>query len=73
VDLPSDDLRVEVWEEMIDVNRKGVLYGILRSRSNSRPMLMWAEIAKTFPFDKIADAHRYLESNEQFGEVVVTI
>jgi NADP-dependent 3-hydroxy acid dehydrogenase YdfG len=28
VDLPSDDLRVEVWEEMIDVNRKGVLYGI---------------------------------------------
>jgi hypothetical protein len=28
VDLSSDDLRVEVWEEMIDVNRKGVLYGI---------------------------------------------
>jgi NADP-dependent 3-hydroxy acid dehydrogenase YdfG len=28
VDLPSDELRVEVWEEMIDLNRKGVLYGI---------------------------------------------
>jgi NADPH:quinone reductase-like Zn-dependent oxidoreductase len=31
------------------------------------------QIAKTFPFDKIADAHRYLKSNEQFGEVVVTV
>src|SRR6266576_5880120 len=25
---PLDDLRVEVWEEMIDVNSKGFLYGI---------------------------------------------
>ena len=25
---PLDDLRVEDWEEMIDVNIKGVLYGI---------------------------------------------
>ena len=25
---PLDDLRVEEWEEMIDVNIKGVLYGI---------------------------------------------
>ncbi|MGW1290937.1 SDR family oxidoreductase, partial [Streptomyces sp. NPDC002586] len=25
---PLDDLRVEDWEEMIDVNLKGVLYGI---------------------------------------------
>ena len=25
---PLDDLRVEDWEEMIDVNSKGVLYGI---------------------------------------------
>lgn len=31
------------------------------------------QIAKRFPFDKIADAHRYLESNEQFGKVVVTV
>ncbi len=30
-------------------------------------------IAKTFPFDRIVDAHRYLESNEQFGKVVVTV
>jgi NADPH2:quinone reductase len=30
-------------------------------------------IAKTFSFDQIVEAHRYLESNEQFGKVVVTI
>jgi NADPH:quinone reductase-like Zn-dependent oxidoreductase len=30
-------------------------------------------IAKTFPLDRIADAHRYLESNEQIGKVVVTV
>ena len=31
------------------------------------------KIAKTFPFKRIVDAHRYLESNAQFGKVVVTI
>ncbi|MEM5310121.1 zinc-dependent alcohol dehydrogenase family protein [Paraburkholderia sp. JHI869] len=30
-------------------------------------------IAKTFPFEQIVEAHRYLESNEQFGKVVVTL
>ncbi len=30
-------------------------------------------IARTFPFHEIAEAHRYLESNEQFGKVVVTL
>ncbi|MDX8447644.1 zinc-dependent alcohol dehydrogenase family protein [Mesorhizobium captivum] len=30
-------------------------------------------IAKTFPFDKIVEAHRFLESDEQFGKVVVTV
>ena len=30
-------------------------------------------IAKTFPFDKIADAHRYIESGDQFGKVVLTV
>jgi NADPH:quinone reductase-like Zn-dependent oxidoreductase len=30
-------------------------------------------IAKVFPFDKIVDAHRYLEGNEQFGKIVVTV
>ncbi len=30
-------------------------------------------IAKTFPFTKIVEAHRFLESNDQFGKIVVTI
>ncbi|WP_165069149.1 zinc-dependent alcohol dehydrogenase family protein [Paludisphaera rhizosphaerae] len=30
-------------------------------------------IAKTFPFEQIVEAHRYLESNQQIGKVVVTV
>jgi NADPH:quinone reductase-like Zn-dependent oxidoreductase len=30
-------------------------------------------IAKTFPFGQIVESHRYLESNEQIGKVVVTV
>lgn len=30
-------------------------------------------IAKIFPFDQIVDAHRFLESNEQLGKIIVTI
>ncbi len=30
-------------------------------------------IAKTFPFDEIIEAHRYLESNQQVGKIVVTV
>ncbi|MCA1442716.1 zinc-binding dehydrogenase, partial [Ensifer sp. IC4062] len=30
-------------------------------------------IARTFPFDEIVEAHRFLESNEQFGKIVVTL
>jgi len=30
-------------------------------------------IARTFPLEQIADAHRYLESNQQIGKVVVTV
>jgi len=30
-------------------------------------------IAKTFPLDQISDAHRYMESNKQFGKIVVTV
>ena len=30
-------------------------------------------IAKTFLFEDIVEAHRFLESNEQFGKIVVTI
>ncbi len=30
-------------------------------------------IAKTFTLDQIADAHAYLESNQQIGKIVVTV
>ena len=30
-------------------------------------------IAKTFPFEKIIDAHRFMESNEQIGKIIVTV
>lgn len=30
-------------------------------------------IARTFPFDEIVEAHRFLESNEQFGKIIVTV
>lgn len=30
-------------------------------------------IAKTFPLEQIAEAHRYLESNQQFGKIIVTV
>jgi len=30
-------------------------------------------IAKTFPFAEIVAAHRYLESNQQIGKIVVTV
>lgn len=30
-------------------------------------------VSKTFAFDDIADAHRYMESNQQFGKIVVTV
>jgi NADPH:quinone reductase-like Zn-dependent oxidoreductase len=30
-------------------------------------------IARTFPFDEIIEAHRFLESNEQFGKIVVML
>ena len=30
-------------------------------------------IAKIFPLEQIVDAHRYLESNKQFGKIIVTV
>ena len=30
-------------------------------------------IARTFPFDQVADAHRFMESNEQVGKIVITV
>ena len=30
-------------------------------------------IARTFPLEEIVEAHRYLESNQQIGKIVVTV
>ena len=30
-------------------------------------------VAKTFPLEHIVEAHRYLESNQQVGKIVVTV
>lgn len=30
-------------------------------------------VARSFPFERIVEAHRFLESNEQFGKIVVTV
>ena len=30
-------------------------------------------IDRVFPFAKIVEAHRYMESNEQIGKIVVTV
>jgi NADPH:quinone reductase-like Zn-dependent oxidoreductase len=30
-------------------------------------------IARTFSLDQIVDAHRFMESNEQIGKIVVTV
>lgn len=30
-------------------------------------------VSRTFPFEQIVDAHRYMESNQQIGKIVVTV
>jgi len=30
-------------------------------------------IAKTFAFEEIVEAHRFMESNAQFGKIIVTL
>lgn len=58
----------EIWNHPLRYERaKGlVLRGL--ADGHLKPV-----IARTFPFDQIADAHRYLESNQQVGKVVVTV
>lgn len=54
-----DDLRIE--------GLKAYVTGGLKS-GDFRPI-----IAKTFPFDRIVDARRSIESSEQFGKVILTV
>ncbi len=58
----------EIWGHPQRFERyKQVIYQGL-ARGKLEPV-----IAKTFPLDEIAEANRYLESNQQVGKVVVTV
>ncbi|MHB8883851.1 MAG: zinc-dependent alcohol dehydrogenase family protein [Methylovirgula sp.] len=50
----------------LEVGKRFVIEGI--EAGHFKPI-----IARTFPFAEIAEAHRYMESNEQIGKIVVTI
>lgn len=47
-------------------NRNLILHGL--ASGHLKPV-----IAKTFPFSQMVAAHRYLESNQQLGKIVVTV
>jgi NADPH:quinone reductase-like Zn-dependent oxidoreductase len=57
-----------IWNrpERFARNRELILQGL--ASGHLRPV-----IARTFPFSQIVAAHRYLESNEQIGKIVVTL
>ena len=48
--------------------------GVSTSEATARPKSKLKPIiAKTFPFEKIVDAHKFMESNEQIGKIIVTV
>jgi NADPH:quinone reductase-like Zn-dependent oxidoreductase len=58
----------EIWNHPVRFERHKniILQGLARGKL--KPV-----IARTFSFDEIADANRFLESNQQVGKVVVTV
>jgi NADPH:quinone reductase-like Zn-dependent oxidoreductase len=58
MEITTDPARLERGKQFVT---KGLADGSLK------PI-----IAKTFPLEQIVEAHRYLESNQQFGKIVVT-
>ena len=58
----------EIWHHPHRFERhKNLIYQGLE-RGKLKPV-----ISKTFPFDQIAEANRYLESNRQVGKIIVTV
>lgn len=53
-------------QERLDIAKTFILAGL--ESGGLRPV-----IARTFPFDEIIEAHRFLQSNEQFGKIVITL
>jgi NADPH:quinone reductase-like Zn-dependent oxidoreductase len=50
----------------LDAGKRFVVDGL--ARGALKPV-----VARTFPLDDIVEAHRYLESNQQIGKIVVTV
>jgi NADPH:quinone reductase-like Zn-dependent oxidoreductase len=60
-----------LWE--ITNNRQRLARADAYIRSGLEAGQLKPIIAKVFPFEQIVEAHRYLESNEQLGKIVVTV
>ena len=59
MEITSDPARLERGKQFVN---EGLSEGSLK------PI-----IARTFPLEEIVEAHRYLESNQQIGKIVVTV
>ena len=59
MEITSDPVRLEQAKKFVN---DGLVEG------KFKPL-----IANTFPLEQIVEAHRYLESNQQIGKVVVTV
>jgi NADPH:quinone reductase len=59
MEITSDPARLERGKRFVN---EGLAEGSLK------PI-----IARTFPLEEIVEAHRYLESNQQIGKIVVTV
>jgi NADPH:quinone reductase-like Zn-dependent oxidoreductase len=59
IEITTDPARLERGKQFVN---EGLAEGSLK------PI-----IAKTFPLEQIVEAHRFLESNQQVGKVVVTV
>lgn len=63
-----DDVLCEITgdPERIESPKRFIVEGL--ERGKLKPI-----VAKAFPFEQIAEAHRYMESNQQIGKTVVTV
>ncbi len=57
--LTRDDAKLAALKQFVT---EGLAAGVLKPA-----------IARTFPFERIADAHRFMEGGEQVGKIVVTV
>lgn len=59
-------MELKVGSDRFEAGKKYILDGL--TRGTLKPV-----VAKTFPLSQIVEAHRYLESNQQVGKIVVTV